>query len=136
MEPEIDIATHIGTQLAAWTLGTNLFHAGVRPADEAQLVPAKACFIYPTGGVEPRDFCGEDRAERRSRLQIWVRGDRGDFTETLALARAIRDTVHRSDATLTDYIQIRAMQSEPIPLGLDDQGLPEYSINIEAFFTE
>lgn len=134
--PEIDIATHIANQLGALTLGTNCFHSPVRPANEAELIPAKAVFSYVTGGTTPYDYCGEDRAERRSRVQVIVRGDRDDYAGTLSLARSIRDVVHRSDTTLTDYVQVRVMEEDPIPIGVDDQGLPMYSINAELLFSE
>lgn len=134
--PEIDIATHIADQLGTWTLGTNCFNAPVRPSNEAELVPAKAVFAYVSGSVAPYNYCGESRAQRQSRVQIVVRGDRDDYAGTLSDARAIRDTVHGSDVTLTDYVQISTLDGEPIPLGIDDQGLPMFSINVGFLFSE
>lgn len=132
--PDIDIATQIGTDLAAWTLGTNLFHSPPAPPQEG--VPVEAVFVYPRGGEPPYRFCGEDRWEWRADIGIRIRGDRDDYTNTLANARALRDAVNGMESSLTDYIQIRAMNAEPIPLGLNDQGCPEYQVNVEALYTE
>lgn len=133
LTPEQDIVSAINTGVAAFTTGTNLFYGPVRPADQDNY-PSRACFVFPSGGVEPEAFLGQTYAMRRSSIQIRTRGNRQDFAGALVDARAVRDAVHQSPSA--SYLDWRVMQSEPIFLGPDEAGHPEFSINVEAQFRE
>ena len=130
--PEEDVVAAINTGIAWATTGTNLFYGPVRPAGDEY--PSRCIFVVPTGGAAPEAFLGQSYAYRRSALQIRTRGDRQDYNAALADARAIRDVVHY--AVLSGYVDCRVQNTEPIPLGTDEAGHHEFSINVITEFRE
>lgn len=123
--PDKDIATYLGGDLAALSLGVNLFYGPVRGADDNY--PSKAVFCILDGGPPPLPIWGTD-VVRRSRVALRVRGDRMKYDEGLDLAVSVRASVHY--AAIVGYLDTRAEQAEPIFIGNDEDGHPEWVINI------
>ncbi|MHA2248410.1 MAG: hypothetical protein ACXADY_25910 [Candidatus Hodarchaeales archaeon] len=132
LKPEETLATYIATSVAGLTLGTNCFYGPVTPD------PAEGCWVFPTGGPGPTRFLGETEAEKHYTMQIRVRADKQDFDGGLLLARAVSDALVAAihDAAFAAYLDIIPIQSQPMYLGQDDFGLPEWSQNVEAQFKE
>jgi hypothetical protein len=132
LKPEETLATYVASEGAGLTLGTSFFYGPVTPD------PAECCWIFPTGGPGPTRFLGETEVEKHYTMQVRVRGDKQDFDGGLLLARAVSDALHAAinDATFAAYLDIIPLQSQPIYLGQDDHGLPEWSQNVEAQFKE
>jgi hypothetical protein len=97
--PDITLATYIGANVGALTLGTDLFHGPVTPPDS--YVPVKAVFVLSDGGPAPTAFIGETEAWRQHSLSIFVRSDKDDFASGRDLARTVLAAVHY--APLTGY---------------------------------
>ena len=135
--PEVDIATLIGTAIAQFTLGTNVVHGPVRPARD---FPARAAFCFPSGGPAPDAILNDAQTKiRNAAVIIRIREsknntDPGAFESGLSLARSVRDTIHY--AALTGYIDVRVNESEPIYLGEDEDGHPEFQLNVSLNIEE
>ena len=125
--PALDLATYIGTNVGALTLGTNLFVGKVR-AKSAQ-IPSKAVFCLAGGGPAPTAYAdGTTTNYRQSAIQVRVRDVPRDFGAGQTLARAVRDAVHQK--TIAGYVDVYVEQSEPIYINEDSQGHHEWSINV------
>ena len=128
--PDQDVATYL-----AMTCTSGVYSGPPRPPENG--IPARAVFVFPTGGRKAGNYCGGvTKVERRSSLQIRVRGDQDDWDGGLLLARQVRDAIHHADSDLDAYTSIEVNESEPSPLGKDHQGLPEWSMNVEVIFRD
>ena len=125
---DIALATHLGDDVAALTLGASVFYAPVSPPND--FVPDEAVFCILGGGAAPIAKNGQADVISQPECQIRVRGAKRDYTGGLDLARLVLASVNF--APLTDYIDVRAVESEPNFLGNDDQDSPEWSINVAA----
>jgi len=132
LKPEETIATYIATSLAVYTLGTNCFYGPVTPD------PVEGCWVVPTGGPPPKRFIGETEQQKHYSFQIRTRSDKGDFDGALLNARNVSDTLHDAihSGTFASYLDIVLLQSQPMFIGFDDYGRPQFSQNIEAHFKE
>jgi hypothetical protein len=92
----------------------------------------KACFVILDGGILPQSFIGESRVVRFASVQTMVRADRHDYDGGLDDARELHDTIKY--AALTDYIDVRVDESEPLYLGEDEDGQSEWSIRATLWF--
>ena len=130
LKPEETLATYVATNVAALTLGTNCFYGPVTPD------PSKGVWIFPTGGTPVTRFLGETENEKHTMIQVRTRSDKQDFDGGLVLARSVSDVIIGAihDATFAAYLDLFVLQSDPLYLGQDDQGLPEWSQNVEAHF--
>ncbi len=124
--PDKALADFLETDIAELTKGTNLFRGPVRAA--VGVIPSRAVFVLSTGGLDPEAFNGELNTIQRPSIQIRIRGDREGFEDGQDLARRIRSSAHY--ATLTDYIDVRVADGDPNYLGQDDDGHPEWSVNV------
>jgi hypothetical protein len=124
--PNRDLATDIASTLSL-TLGEDCFWGMVRPPDDT--IKPRAVFVMSTGGPKPSNFNGQTKVRRFSGLQVRVRGDQDDADAGELFARQVRDAVHH--ATISGYLEVEALVSEPIHLGPDRQGYPEWSIPTE-----
>jgi hypothetical protein len=124
--PDLDLATYLGTQIGALTLGTNLFVGKTRAVGDN--IPSKAVFCLATGGPTPQAYMdGTAVEERPSMVQARIRSEPRDFDGGQTLARLVRDTAHH--ASISGYIDVEAQQAEPFPIGEDAKGHHEWSIN-------
>lgn len=129
--PNVAVATIIGTGLAEWTLGTNLFAGPVTQADPSGVPsPVKVVFVLASGGPEPRRTFGTPKLGQPA-VQIRIRWDRDDFEGGEVAARAIRDEVDSADLG-AGYLNFRVLESEPIYIGQTDSAYHEWTINGEA----
>ncbi len=133
LKPEEDLATYIDANTSL-VLGTNLFHGPPKPPGDN--IPHEAVFVFPSGGPAPSAFNGETTALRESALQIRIRGDKEDnkFKNGLILSRAVRDAVHY--ASIANYIDVRVEETDPVYLGEDDAGHPEWTVTASMNFEE
>lgn len=137
LTPETDLVSTLNTEVAWLTTGTNLFSGPVRPV-RATYMPGRAVFVFPSGGQEPQAFLGESVCMRKSSVIIRTRGNHSStadaYKTALSDARDVRDAVHF--ASIAGYFDIRVDQTEPIYIGEDENGHPEFSINVTVWFEE
>ena len=132
-EPDVDLVTYLASQVPL-CVGENLFAGPVQPADPDDLIAHKAVFVVATGGIQPFALHGDCESIRRSNLQVRVRGEKEAYTEGLLLAREVAAAVDL--APITGYIDVRILDTEPNYLGQDDEGHPEWSVNVEMMHGE
>lgn len=128
--PDLDLATHIGTNVAALTLGTNLFMGPLRAKNVA--IPDQVVFVLNTGGPQPSEFIeggGTPELYEHS-LQVRVRSAPGasSFEDGQALARTVRDAIHR--ASISGYIDVWVRSSSPDYIEVDDEDRHEWVIGV------
>lgn len=127
------IASHIATNVAGLTYGTNTFDGPVRPVSTH--MPAKAVFVNASGGsLDVYADGGSGNNLNRTEVQILVRGETGDYTTAQALALSVYNAVRK--ATPTGTVGTQAQQAHPIYVGEDEQGHPVWSINIITYYSE
>ena len=124
--PDTDVVDHLDTNVAALTRDTNLFMGKLRSGT------AEAVFVLASGGPEPLAYLDGTTIERRfSDVQCMVRSDRGDFSGGQVLARSVRDNLHHQ--TLTGYIDVRVMQSEPIYVAEEKDEHHVWAVNVQLW---
>jgi hypothetical protein len=127
--PELAVVTLLDA-LAALTRKVNLFEGPVRA--QSATVPHQAVFVLPSGGPAPEAYADGTTTERRySAIQITLRSDPKDYAGGWVLARQVKAALHH--ATVTGYVDIRAMQSEPIYVGPDEADRHLWSVNLELW---
>lgn len=97
--------------------------------------PDTAVMVMPTGGAREASL----DPHTSPTLQILVRGERHDRTDAYEMAETILGKLAGLDlVTLDDggtdevfVIGTTAAQSAPIPMGIDSNDRPEWSLNIE-----
>ncbi|MEC1714761.1 minor capsid protein [Schinkia azotoformans] len=115
--------------------GFNVFpDANFIPADitESQL---PALFVFGTGGFASHDYL----PFKNPTFQVIVKGKdyQGDYSQmsaTESLANNLIQLLNNKSNYLignTEVIFSKAMQSNPIPLGLDDKSRPTFSTNFQ-----
>jgi len=127
--PEVSVISLLD---ALWTLarGTNLFSGPVR--QQSTSVPHQAVFVLPSGGPAPDAYSDGTVIEMRySAIQVIVRSNPKDYAGGQVLARQVRDALHH--VAVTGYVDIRAMQSEPIYIGPDEADRHLFSVNLEMW---
>jgi hypothetical protein len=58
-----------------------------------------------------------------------VRGEKDKYDDGLDLAVSIRDAAHY--ASITGYLDVRVLESAPVPLGENSDGQPEWSMTVD-----
>lgn|SRR5690554_5981885 len=117
--------------------GTNLFQH--RQGDETTL-PDECVVVYDSGGSDPlypTSADGGTSVYARPTAQVRVRGKKGRYNETYALASAIHATLNGlANVTVTGarYIGIWA-QGEPIDVGDDENKRPIVTVNVRMHRT-
>jgi hypothetical protein len=129
--PDIDILTALAAAGIGLSRGINLFCGPPRAANPPT-IPHQAVFVLASGGPEQEAYSDGTTTERRySAVQVRVRSNPRGFDAGNTLARQVRDALHHR--TLTGYLDVRAMQSEPIYIGEDEPGHHEFSVNLELW---
>jgi hypothetical protein len=127
--PSLDVVSLLDA-LSSLTRGTNLFRGPERAPSTA--VPSQAVFVLVSGGPASEAYADGTNVERAySALQIIVRSNPNDYSGGDTLARQVRAALHH--ASVPGYLDLRAMQSEPIYLGEDEAGSHRWSINVECW---
>ena len=114
MSTVLDIATYIDAQLAALTIGTNLF-IGRMPE-----TPDQCVVVYEYGGTGPTNTLGTGGAIIESpRIQISTRATNYTAAETLARSVwGVLEGIANKTLSGTLYQRVTAIQS-PFPLERD-----------------
>jgi hypothetical protein len=128
--PSVDMVTLLGASSTGLTAGTDLFYS-LEP-DGASVLD-KVVTVFDTGGLEPATYA----TLLSPNIQVRIRGDAGEFTESFTLAETVRNTLHGVKNTTvggTRYISIIA-STEINFLGYDDNNRPLWSINFRIMRT-
>ena len=133
--PEQDVAAALATALGL-AVGTDIKY-GVKRSPLEPGNDTVSIWVAPTGGPPPDDFLNAavEGSIFHASLQCLVlspASDPDNFASGLALARQVRDALHTK--TVGGYIMCRVQQSEPFPLGADEAGRWEFSVNIQIDF--
>ncbi len=116
--------------LATWALGTNLFYGHSMPSHPDQVV-----YCLLRSGTAPIDFhpapgrSGYEPSDLRPRVQVIIRDKIGALDTGADLAEEIRTTLHLAE--IAGYMDCRVTESQPNDLGPDEDGRPEWSINVD-----
>jgi len=129
--PDITLATYMGTNIGALTLGTNLFHGPIMPADS--YVPVKAVFVLSDGGVMIGNL-GQTDVNKDQVVGIWIRSDKDDFASGRDLGRAIISAVHY--AALSGYLDCLVKTTDPEYMRADPEGRHIHYIRTELIIKE
>ena len=124
--PVEDLQDYINANEAALTTADNLFIGPVEPT--SSLFPAECVFLLPTGGISPQGFVGMDTYVWFNDIQIRIRWTKKRFWDGYTLARRLRALLHY--APIADTISVLVRESEPNYIGEDDEGNPEWSLNV------
>lgn len=132
MDVDEAIVDVIAAAIGSLTKGDNLLMGPVRPAATGE--PTLACFVLKSGGRPIEPYAGGDTVsdDEFVSVQIRLRGDRKKFGDGQTLAKQILDAVHKSNPTDCLPDSTLAIQAEPIYIGEDEQGNPEWSMNFET----
>ena len=132
--PDIDLATHIGTNVGALTLGTNILAGPVRAVGTG--VPDLCVFATATGGSAPEPFIygGSGNEQRYHQLLVRIRSAPRAFEAGQTLARSVRDAVHHT--TVAGYIDVEVRETDPVYLGVDDKGHHDWTVGVEMYSEE
>lgn len=130
MNPPSDVATFLASAGLSLTLGTNLF-VGL-PRDVSSAVPKNAVFVFgiPGGGVERT--MGEVTELRSPHVNVRVRWT--SFSSGDTKTRAVQEALQAP--SISGYLDIAAMQSEPLVLGQDQEGLHMWSLMYEMVYED
>ena len=114
--PSVDIAASIvGGGLAGITAG-NTLSGLIRDAND--YVPINALFIGGDAGPQPLRVMGEDKEIRTAIVHIRVRWN--SFGPGDGKVRLLQEFLQK--VAIAGYLDVTAMQSEPVPLGSDGNG--------------
>lgn len=140
--PEVDVANFLAGAgiglIQAPNTGANLFTGAVLPASvdgrEAS-VPGLAVFVTSVGGPAPLPYMGTDSGSLYYHgVQISTRSAPRQEAQGRALARAIRDALHRAVIPMTGgntYPFCLVKESQPLYLGADAAYRHRWSTNLD-----
>lgn len=119
-------------------LFSNIFLGLPRPAKNDSsgntLIPTKSAWVIVQPGPEPQRVFGHDHRIHQIPVQIMVRGEQNKYIDTRDFAEVIWNTLEGS--TPTGYFHYLAQQSGPIPVGMDQNGNPMFSLNFMTTYQE
>lgn len=126
--PSVDVATYLANAGLGLTLGTNLF-TGLESEETG--VPANAVFVYGMPGG-PADRNADVRIEHRYAM-VHVRARRTTQQAADTISRQILDALQGADLG-GDYLDLRALQSEPGTALSSQTGRHVVSLSFEAVY--
>lgn len=130
--PAADIATHVASQLAAATLGTNCFYGPERsPADGCA---TKAVFFIGGGGPAAEPDNGSSSRIIRATVQALVRGEQDEYANGATWAQSIFDEIEH--ASVVGYINVRNLRAAPTYIGLDPEKFHLWSWDVEMLYED
>jgi len=133
-DPDGDLVTYLAANIAALTANVNLFASKRQAAGDG--IPHLAVFVLATGGPGPEAYVegGSGDERRYSAVQVMSRSAPDEYNASKTLARLILNTLHH--ATITGYLDVRVLETEPNYLGEDDSGDHLWTSNFELFHEE
>lgn len=139
--PESDVATFLAGAGLGLTIGGptgNLFTGAVLPANvdgHQGGVPGLCVFVTSTGGPAPLPYMGPDSGSCYFHgIQISTRSAPKQQAAGIALARSIRDTLHRATIPMAGggvYPFCLVKESQPLYLGQDSTYRHRWSQNLD-----
>ncbi len=132
-DPDGDVVDTLSAAIGSLSKNFNLFRGKVREVSKG--VPAEAVFVLATGGPEPEAFESTTIEHYRSAIQCRIRSaKRTGFSSGQTLARAVRDALHHQP--IAGYVDVKALEQEPIYVEEDDAGSHHWSVNLELLHEE
>ena len=128
--PPQDIAAFLNTNVAALTIGTNLFHGPLKP--HSSDMPIDSTYCRAGAGPEPFRTMGEVTEHRMAVVHIHSRY--GDWDAGDTVVRAIADTLR--GATIAGYKWVAALQSEPPMAISDEQGYHHWDQSFKMVYEQ
>lgn len=122
------LAPATGSVVLTYAAGGNLLVGPVRPQEG--VVPQVAVFVLQTGGAMPLPYLGQRESFHASRVQVTVRASVDAFLQGEGLARALHARAHLAD--LAGAIYCKALESEPVYLGSDENDAHRFVFNLEV----
>lgn len=124
MSAETTLAAHLGTSVAALTVGTNLF-AG--PMRDNAVIPNDAVFVLESGGPAAEKLLDDSGgSNKRITLRVFIRTTGDSYAAGKTLADSVFDAGH--NASLSGYAYCLAESSSPYYFGQDDKGRHQWSV--------
>lgn len=117
-------------------IGQSIFNGPVKPPGD--FVDDLAVFIVPFSGPPPEAFGGAGTTSiYKSNWQLWIRGGQRDYDTAFVLAKEIARLLQSDrEISIPGYMDVQLNESEPIYNGVDDDGLHEFSLNVELIYDE
>jgi len=131
-ESGVDLATAIGTNVVAATLGTNCFHGPVRPPEDDYETEAVFCIEGGGPAAEPNN--GKTTRVVFAEVQVRTRGDKDDYDGGKDFTDSIFS--YTEHASISGYINVRDLSAAPIYLGKDAGGRHEWSYTVEMIYED
>lgn len=128
--PEVAVAGRLNGQFSL-TSGTNLFSGPERMVSSG--IPAASVFCAPYGGLPPVPYLGNSAEVRSFSVQVLVRGNPDKRDAALTLARQVWNRLQRFAPS--GYIDCLCEQSGPVDLGMGNDDLPRFSINVSLRYS-
>ena len=128
--PLSDMATFLAAAGLGLTKGTNLFWGTQRGVGGG--VPINAVFVIGGGGTEPERTMGRTLEIRHPFVIIRVRWSSNGAGD--AKARAIQDAL--DNATISGYLDVRALNSEPQSIGQGTDGNHLWTMQYELVYNK
>lgn len=128
----LDLATAIGTNVSAVTLGTDVFDGPVRPPEDEYAT--EACFCIESGGRAAEPDNGKTTRAVFAEVQVRTRGNKDEY----ASGKTFTDSIfsYTEHATISGYINVRNLTAAPIYIGTDAGGRHEWSYTVEMFYED
>ncbi len=128
--PAEAIATEIGTQVGALTLGTNLFHSTIRAPDS--FIPENAVFVWDGGGAVPLRTMSEPDEIRRSVILVDIRNVKynNGSDQAILIMNSLRAQ------SIATYLDLELATSAPRSLGQDAEGHHHFGLEFILTFQE
>lgn len=127
-EPAADLSTFLAANVAGLTSGTNLFVSKRRPVSNN--FPRSAVFLSGVPGLPVTRVMGDVENVRYAVVETelrWVTYAGGD-----SKIREIQDALQ--GPTIAGYLDVAVLESEPIPLGADDEGNHLFALNVQMVY--
>jgi hypothetical protein len=128
MDPPDDLATFIAAAGLSLTKGTNLFVSTLREVSAD--IPKNAVFLFGSAGASPERTMGEVTEVRHPHVLIRVRWS--SFSSGNTKIRAIQDALQA--ASISGYLDVVALQAEPLNLGQDAEGLHMWGLTYQMVY--
>lgn len=129
INPPQAMRDHLSAAGIGLTTGTNLFTGGRRAV--GNLIPANAVFIIGAPGLSIRAM-GEVEEVIRTIITITLRWS--SFAAGDSKMREIHDKIRGK--TVAGFLDVLALDGEPIPLGKDGDGNELFLLTAEMVFTQ
>ena len=124
---ELDLATHIASNVGSLTLGTNIFAGPLRSTAES--APQLAVGVVLVPGPTPIELLtGGTKKLFEPSLTIMIRSKPDEYQNGRDLAESVWEAVH--NGSVSGYQWVRCQQASPIYAGMTDNRNHYFTINV------